>query len=86
MDFNPLTRSQQDYAWAVEQMLHCPGLTPFEVSMLTELLTAAYVSLLDFDECRQKFMMLLPGPLMVVINKCRAAGIGKEWPENATQD
>lgn len=86
MDFEPLTRPREDYAWAMEQMLHCPDMTAVEFDLCTRLLTASFVSLEYFDEKRREAMMLQPGPLMSLINKCRAAGIGKEWPEHAHQD
>ena len=86
MEFEPLTRRKEDYAWALEQMIACPGLNEFEIAMLQELLVGAYVSVAAFDERRQRVMTFFPGPLMHIIERCRAAGIGRKWPEYATQD
>lgn len=83
MEFDRLTRSQGDYIWAMEQMIHCPGLSPLEIHTVQHLLSKAYISVNDFDFARRMTMQFHPDVLISIINKCRAAGIGREWPQHA---
>lgn len=85
MGFEDLTRSKEDYIWAIEQMATCPGLTEHECSIIIELYKAALISVEDFDRRRREVMLIMPGPLMTIINKCRAHGIGREWRTHAVQ-
>lgn len=85
MDFEPLNRTKEDYAWAMEEALKCPDLTPFQQDIFLNLLRAALVSVEAFDEMRRVYMTMTPGDLFEAIQKCRARGIGKEWPEHAHQ-
>ena len=86
MEFNELTRSLEEYRWALKEMGKCPVLNPIEMDILIYMALAAEEGLDEFNEARQNVMMTRPAIIASIIAKCSSTGFPMKWPENAPQN
>lgn len=78
----PLDRTQAEYIWAMEQWAAVTTLDEAERSIVRTLLSAAKKSLSDFDAMRNVATQGFFRPTtMSAIEKGRAAGILRKWPD-----
>lgn len=82
---NPLTRTQAEYIWAMEQWLRCETLDMHERNLVEHLLRAARISLVDFDAMRHVAYTSFGPVLLTAVAKARQAGLLREWPKSHAQ-
>ena len=86
MEFNTLTRSIEEYRWAIREMGKCPVLSPIEIDVLVYLALAAEEGLDEFNEARKTVMETRTAVIASIIAKCHATGFPMKWPNDAAQD